>query len=90
MPFHLDPLRQAKIHFVTSPRMPSLIFKAATLTGKCSNTVYIQHALCEILARDLDMDLDELLAELPVPKTNAKTLKDWSREHHSAKARESR
>ena len=90
MPYRLDPLRQAKIHFVTSARMPSLIYKAAKKTGKCSNTVYIQHALCEILARDLDMDEDELLGELPTPKTNAKTFRDHNPRRGMGKASESR
>lgn len=89
MPYNLDPLRQAKIHFVTSARMPNLIFKAAGLTDKCSNTVYIQHALCDALARDLGIDVDELLAELPTPRTNSRTLKDFNRERRQ-KASESR
>jgi hypothetical protein len=64
MPFRLNEFR-AKIQFVTSSRMPSLIYKAVIKTGKVSNTVYIQHAVCEALSRDLGIPLDELLAELP-------------------------
>lgn len=64
MPFRLTDLR-AKIQFVTSSEMPSLIYRAATRTGKPSNTVYIQHALCEALSRDLDIPLELLMSKLP-------------------------
>lgn len=64
MPFRLNEFR-AKIQFITSARMPSLIYKAVVKTGKVSNTVYIQHAVCEALSRDLDIPLQELLDELP-------------------------
>ena len=57
-----------------SAQMPSLIYKAAMRTGKVSNTVYIQHAVCEALSRDLGIALDDLLATLPEPRSNAKTL----------------
>ena len=78
MPFRLDETK-AKIHFVTSVRMPMLINRAARATGKCSNTQYIQHALVEALARDLELDVDDLYAELPPPKAQAATLKDYRR-----------
>ena len=64
MPFRLNEFR-AKIQFVTSARMPSLVYKAVVATGKPSNTVYIQHAVCEALSRDLGIPLQELLDELP-------------------------
>lgn len=67
MPFRLDPLR-AKIQFITFARMPSLIFKACQETQTVSNTRYIQEAVCEKLSRDLDIPLDDLIAELPQPK----------------------
>ena len=73
MPYRLTEFT-AKVQFVTSARMPSLIYKAALATGKPSNTVYIQHAVCEALARDLDLDLDTLLEALPPPKGSAATL----------------
>ena len=73
MPFRLDEFR-AKIQFLTSAEMPSLIYKAALATGKPSNTVYIQHAVCEALARDLGLDLETLLSNLPEPRGKAKTL----------------
>lgn len=66
MPFRLTDHR-AKIQFVTSARMPSLIYKAVQAGDKVSNTQYIQHAVCEALARDLGLDLDTLLGELPPP-----------------------
>jgi hypothetical protein len=73
MPFRLDEHR-AKIQFVTSAAMPSMIFKACLATGMVSNTAYIQRAVCEALARDLDLDLDELLASLPPHRGNSKVL----------------
>lgn len=67
MPFRLNEFR-AKMQFVTSAEMPSLVYKAVQRTGKPSNTVYIQHAVCEALARDLNIPLEDLLARLPEPK----------------------
>lgn len=64
MPFRLNEFR-AKVQFVTSARMPSLITKARTQRDLPSNTTYIQLALCEALSRDLGIPLEELLAELP-------------------------
>lgn len=64
MPYHGLEFR-SKIQFTAMARMPSLIYKAAVKTGAASNTHYIQTAICEALARDLDLDLDTLLAELP-------------------------
>lgn len=64
MPFRLNEYR-AKIQFVTSAEMPSLIYKAAVATGTTSNTRYIQEALCASLARDLDIPMEALLAALP-------------------------
>lgn len=64
MPFRLNEHR-AKIQFLASARIPSLIYRASVLTGAKSNTVYIQRAICAALARDLDLDEDELLAEQP-------------------------
>lgn len=80
MPFRLDETR-AKIQFLTSARMPSLIYKACVATGTISNTVYIQHAVCEALSRDLDIPLDTLLGELPPPRGNSATLFGGSRRH---------
>lgn len=76
MPFRLDPdlyPNRTKIQFTTYARMPTDIYKACVATGVVSNTVYVQHAVCEALARDLDIPLDELLDELPTPRTRAKT-----------------
>lgn len=64
MPFRLDEFR-AKVQFMTFARMPSLITKAAKKHGYVSNTQYIQHRLCEALARDLDLNVDELKDSLP-------------------------
>lgn len=90
MPYNLD--GKAKIQFVTSARMPSLIYRACLETDTVSNTVYIQHAVCEALARDLDIPLEELIEELPPPKNAAKVLFDGSRTarpnpHHREDAR---
>ena len=73
MPFRLDEQR-AKIQFVTSARTPSLVTKAAIATGRPSNTVYIQHALCEALSRDLGIPLEDLIEELPPPQGMAAAL----------------
>lgn len=59
---------KTKIQFITSISMPSRIYKAVVKTGKASQSVYIQHAVCEALARDLDIPIGELLRELPEPR----------------------
>jgi hypothetical protein len=73
MPFRLDEFR-AKVQFITSAQTPSLIFEAAKATGKVSNTQYLQHVVAEALARDLGLDLGELLDALPEPKGKAGVL----------------
>ena len=73
MPFRLNEFR-AKIQFVTSAEMPSLIFKACTKTGTVSNTVYIQHAVAEALSRDLGIPLQDIVDRLPPPRGMASTL----------------
>lgn len=73
MPFRLDETR-AKVQFTTFARMPYLIWRACVETGIVSNTVYVQRAVCEALARDLNMDLGELLDECPDPRSNSKHL----------------
>lgn len=70
MPFRLNEFR-AKIQFTTSAEMPALIYKAVLASGKVSNTEYIQHAVCEALARDLDMPLQRLLDNLPPARGKA-------------------
>lgn len=67
MPFRLNEHR-AKVQFVTSAAMPFLIHRACGVTGHVSNTVYIQHAVAEALARDLDMPVEEITAALPPPR----------------------
>lgn len=80
MPFRLDPEKygefRAKIQFTTAAWMPWRIYQACLRTGVLSNTVYCQLAVCEKLARDLDLDLDELIATLPTAKTVAAHLWD--------------
>ena len=70
MPFRLDEFR-AKIQFVTSAEMPSLIYRACLTTGTLSNTRYIQEAVCEKLSQDLGIPLQDLLDRLPPPRTSA-------------------
>lgn len=70
MPHRLNEFR-AKIQFITSARTPSLIHRAVVDGHAISNTVYIQHAVCEALSRDLGIPLAELLDELPDPKGKA-------------------
>lgn len=69
MPHRVDEFR-AVMHFMTFARMPSLVRKAAAKKGMPSNTVYVQHAVCEALARDLGLPLQELLDELPANRTH--------------------
>ena len=66
--------RNPAIRFVTSTRMPHDIHLACQATGTVSVSVYVQHAVCEALARDLNLPLADLLAALPEPKSNAATL----------------
>lgn len=73
MPHRLDEFR-AKIQFVTYAAMPSQIRKAANETGMPSSTRYIQVAVCRALARDLDLDYEGLLDQLPPPRGPASTL----------------
>lgn len=54
-----------KIQFATSDEMPHLIYRACLRTGTRSNTIYLQLAVCEALARDLDLPYDDLVAHLP-------------------------
>jgi hypothetical protein len=71
MPYRLDSEgfpNRAKIQFTTSAAMPSLIYRACLVTRCVSNTVYIQYAVAEALARDLNMPLDKVLADLPTPR----------------------
>lgn len=79
MPFRLNEFR-AKVQFVTSARTPSLIYRACQKTGHPSNTVYLQHAVAEALSRDLDIPLEELLAELPPPRGSAAVLFNGERQ----------
>lgn len=81
MPFRLDERYdgqfRAKMQFVTGAWMPHMVYTACLRTGVISNTVYIQRAVCEALARDLDLDVDELLDRLPTPR--GKALGRWDR-----------
>lgn len=59
---------RAKVQFTTSAEMPFLVYEACKKIGCPSNTVYYQWATCAALARDLGLDHDELLANLPPPR----------------------
>lgn len=73
MPFRLNEHR-AKIQFLTSAEMPSLIYRACLETNTPSNTAYIQRAVAEALSRDLGIPLEDILANLPENKGMARTL----------------
>lgn len=73
IPHRLNKFR-VKIQFVTFAGMPSMIYKACLATGTVSQTRYIQVAVCEKLARDLNMRLDDLLVMLPAPRGPATML----------------
>jgi hypothetical protein len=79
MPFRLDEKYgefRTKIQFTSAAWMPYQVYQACKATGVLSNTAYYQIAVCEKLARDLDLDLDELLANLPRRRTGAMHLFD--------------
>lgn len=73
MPFRLNEFR-AKVQFITSAQMPSLVYRACLKTGVPSNTRYYQEAVCERLSRDLGVPLEELLDSLPPTRGNAAVL----------------
>lgn len=79
MPFRLGkegfPGR-AKVQFTTSLSMPHMIYRACKATGTISNTVYVQRAVAEALARDLGIPIEQILADLPAPRGPAKHLFD--------------
>ena len=64
MPWRMSEGRTC-IKFMTYTAMPSQINRASQITDKVSNTEYIQHAICEALARDLNIPLQTLLDRLP-------------------------
>lgn len=64
----------AKVQFVTGHWMPYRVYEACVKTGVVSNSRYYQLAVCEKLARDLGLNLDELIAQLPPPRSKAKHL----------------
>jgi hypothetical protein len=64
MPFRLNENRK-KIQFLTAASMPMRIYEARQKRGISSQTRYIQLAVCRQLAEDLNLDYDELVAELP-------------------------
>lgn len=77
MPFRLDEKYgefRAKIQFTTAAWMPYKIYQACLATGIMSNTRYCQIAVCERLAKDLDLDLEELISQLPRARTVANHL----------------
>lgn len=63
MPFRLGPDRK-KIQFLTSASMPMMIFRAREPKGE-SQTRYIQIAVAQRLARDLQIPIEDILADLP-------------------------
>jgi hypothetical protein len=67
---------RTKIQFTTNVEMPNMVYRACLATGIVSNTVYVQHAVCEKLSRDLGVPVDDLLAMLPPPRGPAAHLYD--------------
>lgn len=79
MPFRLEAEGfdgRSKIQFTSSASMPYQVYQACLRTGIISNTVYYQRAVCEALARDLGIPVEELLADMPAPRGPAKHLYD--------------
>jgi len=65
------PWRGTFINFRCGDGFPSLIYQACLNTGTLSNTAYIQDALCEALARDLGMSVEDLKAQMPPRRTRS-------------------
>jgi len=79
MPFRLGERYgefRAKIQFTTAAWMPFKIYEACKATGVLSNTRYCQLALCAALARDLGLDYDDLVSQLPRTRGTANRLFD--------------
>lgn len=80
MPFRLDAEKygefRAKIQFTTAAWMPYMIYQACVKVGIISNTRYCQIAVAEKLARDLDLDVEELITRLPRTRSLAGHLFD--------------
>lgn len=72
---------RTKIQFTTNVEMPAMVYTACLATGVVSNTVYMQRAVCEALARDLGVPVGDLLAKLPPPRGPAAHLYDPSDGH---------
>lgn len=83
MPFRIDKDQfpnRAKVQFTTSASMPHMIYRACIATGTVSNTVYIQRAVAAALARDLNIPLEQVMADLPPPRGPSGHL--WDPEEH--------
>jgi hypothetical protein len=83
MTFRIDPAKypgRCKVQFTTAAWMPYLCYQACLEADVCSNTVYVQRAVCEALSRDLGLDLEELLDQLPEPRTRSKELRAHPRD----------
>lgn len=87
MPFR-DTEHRAKIAFQTSLAMPYLVTKAAEKTGKRSNTQYIQHVLAAALARDLGLEEQDLLDDLPPTKRDRPAFMDDGTRHSAPRTRD--
>jgi hypothetical protein len=77
----------AKVQFATAARHPALIRRACVARGMASNTEWLQHVVAEALSRDLDIPLDELLAELPALHGSSNFGHDENRRRISAAAK---
>lgn len=82
MTFRLDERfgPRAKIQITTHASHPYLIYQACLASGVCSNTVYVQRAICAALARDLGLDYDTLIEQLPTPRTRSRELRAHPRD----------
>ena len=74
MPFRGYGETSVKVQFATSLRAPSLLRRAAEKTGCLSSTEYLQRIMVEALSRDLDLPIEELVAELPRGRRDLTTL----------------
>lgn len=80
MPWEGIGVRQSMVQFAASTRMPALIRKAATSAGECSSSAWLRKVMAEAVARELGMDVDELVAQQPQCRCSVTTLFGESRQ----------
>ena len=62
---------RTQIQWMCAVNTPVLIHRACVNTGTLSQTRYIQEAVAARLAEDLGMDYDDLMGQMPPPRSLA-------------------